>query len=100
MTYEDRITTAAKAEDTYDLLTHIAWTDTIRPELEKQVKRYHQLLVSEALGSPLPEGLTREKVAGICYGVQWISNFLEKVLQDGKKAVADLQEKGISLTKI
>lgn len=87
----------AMAEDTYDLLSHIAWTDVIKPKLEEHEAKLGKLLVAEALGKPLPDGLTRERVAGMCYGVQYITTVLEKILRDGEAAVKNLNASGISL---
>lgn len=95
--HNEQLIAAAKAEDTYDLLCHIAWTDVIKPKLEEQVKRLSSQLVAEALGKPLPEGLTRERVAGMCYGIQYITSLFEKILKDGERAVKDLKDTGISL---
>lgn len=97
LNYADQVMAVAKMEDTLDLLSHIAWTDTIKPELEKQVRVYSEMLVNDALGVPLPEGLTREKIAGMCYGISWISKFLDRVLRDGEKAVKDLHLSGFTL---
>jgi hypothetical protein len=88
---------AAKAEDTQDLLSHIAWTDVIKPKLDEHVSKLSALLVAEALGAPLAKGQTRERIAGMCYGVQYISRVFEQVLRDGTSAVQNLSHEGISL---
>ena len=93
-----QLVAVAMAEDTYDLMQHIAWEKVIKPKLDAEVKRMSSLLVSEALGSPLPGGLTREQLAGRCYGIQYISSLFEKILQRGEKALADLQGSGIHIT--
>ena len=59
MNYTQRLESVAKAEDTYDLLNHIAWTDVIKPALDEQLKQWSAMLVAEALGTPNPAGLTR-----------------------------------------
>lgn len=97
MSHSDKLIAVAKAEDTYDLLQHIAWDKVIKPALEAEVKKYSQLLVLEALGNPLPGGLTREQVAGRCYGVQFMSSLFEKILQRGEKALEDLQGPGLNI---
>lgn len=97
MTYEDKMEAVARAEDTYDLLSHIAWTDSIKPKLDEQLKRYSDWLVSEALGAPLPVGLTREQIAGMAYGIKFISGVFEKILKDGEKALKDLNQVGLRL---
>ena len=93
-----QLVAVAKAEDTYDLLEHIAWEKVIKPALDQEIKRMSSLLVSEALGTPLPGGLTREMVAGKCYGVQYISRLFEKILKDGERALVDLQADGLHIT--
>ena len=93
-----KLVAVAQAEDTYDLLQHIAWDTVIKPALDDEVRRMSSLLVAEALGTPLPGGLTREQVAGRCYGIQFISSLFEKVLRRGEKALEDLQASGLHLT--
>ena len=97
MTHADQVLAVAQAEDTADLLNHIAWTDVVKPKLEAAVKAWSTMLVNEAMGIPLPAGLTREQIAGKCFGVSFISGVLEKVLKDGEKALADLNASGFSL---
>lgn len=98
MTKSDQLMAVAKAEDTYDLLQHIAWDKVIQPALEDEVKRLSSLLVSEALGTPLPGGLTREQVAGKCYGIQFMSHLFKQILTRGEKALQDLQATGLQIT--
>lgn len=95
--YESNLISVAQAEDTFDLLNHIAWTDVIKPKLDAQVKQWSAMLVNEALGLPIPSGHTREQVAGMCYGINYISTVFERVLKDGEKALADLHKHGITL---
>lgn len=95
---EQKLVAVAKAEDTFDLLDHIAWTGVIKPALDLEFKKYTELLVLEALGNPLPGGLTREQVAGKCYGIQYISSLFEQILKRGEKALQDLQATGLHLT--
>ncbi|MDE1766562.1 MAG: hypothetical protein KGI27_09890 [Thaumarchaeota archaeon] len=97
MTRSDQLVAVAKAEDTYDLLQHIAWEKIIKPALDQEVKKYSELLVAEALGTSLPGGLTREQVAGRCYGIHFVSSLFEKILQRGEKALEDLQGAGIKV---
>lgn len=89
---------AAKAEDTYNLLNHIAWTDVILPKLQQQVTQYSALLVNEALGAPLPGKLTREQVAGMAYGINYIATLFEKILREGERALTSLNSEGISIS--
>lgn len=87
MTHQEQLIAAAKAEDTYDLLNHIAWTDVIRPKLETQVQQWSSILVAEALGGQLPPGKTREQIAGMAYGVQHIIRLFEQIIKEGERAV-------------
>lgn len=98
MDKSDQLVAVAKAEDTYDLLQHIAWERVVKPALDEDLKRLSSLLVSEALGTPLPAGWTREQVAGKCYGIQYISRLFEKILKEGERALVDLQASGLKIT--
>lgn len=97
-TNQSRLVAVAQAEDTYDLMNHIAWTDVVRPDLESKIKSYSKLLVAEALGTPLPGDLTREKVAGMCYGLQYVMSLFESILTKGEKAVKDINAQGVALS--
>lgn len=98
MTHNEALLAAAKAEDTQDLMNHIAWTDVIRPQLEKQVKQWSEMLVQEALGAPLPPGRSREQIAGMAFGVQYVVGFLEKILKDGERGLLALSNEGINIS--
>jgi hypothetical protein len=97
MTHQDQLITAAKAQDLYDLQQHIAWTDVIQPKLKLAVQQYATLLVNEALGSPLPPGKTREQIAGVAYGINYICDLFERILKDGERALVQLGSEGISI---
>jgi len=58
------------------------------------------MLIAEAMGGKLPEGLTRERVAGMAYGIQYITTLIEKVLREGDRAVKDLSAEGISINPL
>lgn len=98
MDKSSQLVAVAKAEDTYDLTQHIAWDKIIKPALDLEIKRMSSMLVSEALGTPLPGGLSREQIAGKCYGIQYISHLFEKILKDGERALVDLQADGLKIT--
>lgn len=98
MNHNDALLAVAKAEDTQDLLNHIAWTDVIRPQLEKQVKQCSDLLVQEALGGQLPPGRTREQIAGMAFGVQYIVGLLERILKDGERGLLELRREGLDIS--
>lgn len=88
---------AAQAEDLGDLLNHIAWTDVLRPRLQAASQQYQDLLVNSVLGAPLPPGMSREQIAGICNGIKYLTTLIEKVLRDGERAAKNLQFEGISI---
>jgi hypothetical protein len=94
---EDSLTRVAQAEDTYDLLEHIAWTDVLRPKLIEARDQYSKALVNHLLGAPLQDGLTKEQLAGKIYGITFIISLIESILTRGERALADLKSIGISL---
>ncbi len=96
-THQDLLVTAAQGEDTYDLLNHIAWTDVIKPKLQRTVQDYSAILVNEALGGPLPPGKTREQIAGAAFGINYIITLFERVLRDGEKALEELAAHGTQI---
>jgi hypothetical protein len=88
----------AQAEDLTDLCNHIAWTDVTKPGLEKLIVSYSKMLVAHLLGNPLPDGLTKEQLAGKIYGLQEAISLLERILRDGAKALTDFEERGFHIT--
>jgi len=92
------LTDAAKAEDIFDLLNHIAWTDVLKPKLLSVREQYTKALVNNLLGTPLPkDGPTQEQIAGKIYGIDFMISTIESVLTRGEKAIAELNYQGISL---
>lgn len=89
--------TVAKAEDTQDLLNHIAWTDVIKPELLRRRDAYAKQLVNATLGQTLPEGTTREMIAGRILGIDDLISLLERILRDGSRAAEQMQFESYSL---
>lgn len=88
---------AAKAEDTQDLLNHIAWTDVVKPELLRRRDAYAKQLVNATLGQVLPEGQTREMIAGRILGIDDLISLLERILRDGHRAVEQIKYESYSL---
>jgi hypothetical protein len=95
--------TAARAEDVENLLQHIAWSDVIRPDLDRQREMYTKLLVAATLGQPVKvptiDGyaeLSKEQLAGRISGFDYVISYFEKILTEGAKAVAELRSKGLS----
>lgn len=97
MTHTDQLVAAAKAEDLYNLQQHIAWTDVLQPKLQSAVKQWTDMLISEALGGALPPGKTREQVAGLAYGVTYITTLMKQILKEGERALEALHSEGISI---
>ena len=88
----------AQAEDLSDLLNHIAWTDVVKPRLEKIISDYSKMLVANMLGSPLPEGVTKDQLAAKIYGLQEAISLLERILRDGTQALDQLKGQGFNIT--
>jgi hypothetical protein len=95
---EDRLVAVAQAEDTYDLLQHIAWTDILLPQLELEKKGALEAIAAYHLGTPLPNGMTVEKLAGKAYGINYVIKKIENVLSRGKKALGEIEASGIHIT--
>lgn len=93
---------ASNANDTLDLLHHIAWGEIIQPALLAEKHRLQDLLAGAVLGST-PIGvdgkpLTVEQLAGMCFGIDYITRLLRTILQRGEKALKEIEKKGINLT--
>ena len=80
----------ARGEDLRDLLDHIAWTDTIVPELNKLRDLYSRLLVQSVLGQKISitsygqqVELSAEQLAGKIAGINFIEELMKKVLTRG-----------------
>jgi hypothetical protein len=98
MDTQAKLIAVAQAEDTANLLDHIAWTDVILPKLNKLKENYAKILVAHLLGTPLPEGKTKEQYAGLIYGIDAVTNLLSNILRNGKSAFEDLNSQGIHLS--
>lgn len=89
---------AARAEDLQNLLDHIAWTDTIQPELQKLRSAYAKVLVNSVLGQPyttttngLVSAVSSEQLAGKIYGIDFIQELFTRILTRGQVAVEKLR---------
>lgn len=86
---------AAKRTDLSELLDHIAWTDILKPELQRRRDWYLSVLVSSTLkkGYRLPNGemLTPEMAAGVVYGIDMIEEIIKRVLSRGEAALTALK---------
>lgn len=95
---------AVQSLDTEDLLNHIAWTDVIRPEIDKHRRVYSSYLTSAVLGRSIPspsgEPYTPEQLAGIVFGFDFIENLFTQILRKGKTAMEDLKvNQGLVITR-
>ena len=93
----------ARAEDLKDLLSHIAWTDTIKPEFDKVRDSYERFLTASVLGQkvviPTPAGpapVSSEQIAARIDGINFVEGLLAKVLAEGVRAFKELQKYEIS----
>ena len=92
---EAKLTKIAQAEDTFNLLEHIAWTDVVKPKLLHKKEALGKQLVDHLLGLPLPDGVTKEMIAGQIYGINEIIAIFELILTSGERAYKELNSKGI-----
>lgn len=95
---EQRLINVAQAEDTYDLLQHIAWTDVLKPRLEKEKSNALEQIGAYHLGTKLPEGISVEQIAGRAYGINYVIKLIEVVLSRGAKALDEIQSSGLNIT--
>ena len=103
--YDTQFLDAAKAEDLNDLLSHIAWTDVLRPALLRERENYTKLLVSSTLGAPVEVAtrtgtapVTREQLAGRIYGIDYIMGLVERVMEKGIRAATELDRAGVHIS--
>jgi hypothetical protein len=107
MNNSSRLELAARAEDVNDLLNHIAWTDTIRPELIKHKDTLSKMLVASVLGTPVQRQtargeaiiVTTEQLAGRIEGIDFVLSLLEGILRRGVTALRDLSAQGYNIEK-
>lgn len=97
MTNETNLENIAKAEDTYDLMQHISWEKVVKPDLNKIKQTYAKMLVDHILGGPIPDGLTKETLAGTCKGIDQVIHIFESTILRGKSALEILQSQGIKI---
>jgi hypothetical protein len=101
MTNPQRAEAAAKREDLGNLLDHIAWTDVVKPILQKRREAFSSMLVQTILGATAQDGAqpyTKEQLAGAIYGIDQITSIIEKILKDGEKALAELRQQNLTLS--
>jgi hypothetical protein len=100
LTTKDLLVSAAKGEDLHDLLDHIAWTDTIQPELMKLRESLTRLLVGAVLNGKVVTTsgaeLNKEQSAGQIDGLDFINDLFTRLLRKGANASEELRKLGIS----
>lgn len=74
----------AIAEDTVNLLEHIAWSDVIKPGFEAVIAKYKDILVKATMDSGLK--IAPLEIAARIYGLQWAMDQLETIVKDGERA--------------
>lgn len=90
----------ARAEDLSELLDHIAYRETLKPEIEKTRAFYQQALTRAVLGQPVsvvgfdgkPSAVSAEQLAGMCYGLDFLLALIERVLRKGSSALKVLRQ--------
>jgi len=88
---------AHQAQDTQDLLNHLAWEEVVLPKIRKARDQYTNVLVAMTLGAAVALPLTREQVAGRIHGLDFIVELMQKILKRGKEAENHLNAIGVSI---
>lgn len=89
--------TAAQGIDTEDFLRHIAWTDVVKPELERAKRILADRLVQAVL-KPLAEGQeSQPQIAGKLFGIDFAIRTIEDIVRKGRLAGGALAEVNIHL---
>jgi len=89
---------AAQGMDLNDLLNHIAWTDVVKPELDDAKARLTKRLVDATL-KPQQEGTeTREQLAGMLYGIQFIELTFARILREGARSKEELAKMNLFIS--
>lgn len=87
----------AQGIDTEDFLSHIAWTDVVKPRLELLQVQLTKKLVDNVLTPTQLGAESREQIAGRLYGINFIINEFEKIVREGRNAGEALAERHIYL---
>lgn len=98
MTNQDRLNNVAEADQVADLMEHVGWTMAVKPALLKHRTALTSTLVGAVLGQALPNGLTKEQIAGRIEGIDEIIRVFEKILKQGEKSLRELEGQGFTLT--
>ena len=100
MSLASNLESIARAEDTNNLLDHIAWTETILPAILKHRAGFEAQLVGSVLGhrAVLVNGqtLTPEQLAGRIDGITYTIKLLEDILRKGERAMAEMNNLGFT----
>ena len=98
MTNDARLEAIEKSELVTDWLAHAGWSEVLYPTLKKLQDEFSEQLVNHELGTPLPEGLTREKLAGKIYGIKFTLDTIRGIINRGERAREDFESIGIHIT--
>lgn len=90
------------ASDVGDFLSHIAWTDVLRPKFAAYKELLIQQLTSSVLGMPVTAKtfggnevvISKEQIAGRIAGIDWLVQTLERILKEGDRAASFLESNG------
>jgi len=89
---------AAMAEDLNDLLSHLAWTDVLKPAMLKSKSQIAQRLANAVLGTAgTNEACSAQQLAGMTYGIDLVISTIEGILRKGVTASESLRAVGFQL---
>ena len=100
----NKLNDIARASDLSDLLSHIAWTDTLEPIIENEKKLLQTILPKIVLGyrytTPTGSPLTSEQVAALAWALDLIHAKIKSILSRGDAAQEDLKSQGFIISEI
>ena len=94
-----RLKTVDNSFQVENLLDHLGWQSVVKPELMRRRNNYTATLVNAVLAGQLPDGITKEQIAGLIYGIDEIIKLFEKILENGAHALADLETQGFHIER-
>lgn len=98
MDNEKRLESVAAADATAGFLHEIAWDEIVKPALLKERNNLTTILVGAVLGKDPANGLTREQIAGMVYGVDRLIRAFDDIIKRGTTALEQLESQGFCLT--
>lgn len=82
-----------KADDLAQLLDCLGWTQVIQPEFRRARESLGNQLMTAVLDGRASVGgqsLTKEQIAGMMWGIDWLDKLFGKILKDGANAFESL----------